>query len=156
MDLLDQALRLRPANKVALTFKCHPRTLHRRMIESGRVIARPPPRVGPRHTGSAVQMSDLTDGQLDMLVAEILQDYPEYGRSMLKGALRANGYRVFPLHLNESFNRVYGTPGVFGGRRLTRRRYRVPGANSLWHHDGQHGEKMYRAKVGTLLMEQQV
>lgn len=39
----------------------------------------------------------------------------------------------------ESYLRVYGTPGVFGDRAIHRRVYTVAGANSLWHHDGQHG-----------------
>ncbi|CUA71582.1 hypothetical protein RSOLAG22IIIB_09669 [Rhizoctonia solani] len=34
---------------------------------------------------------------------------------------------------------VRGAPGVFGNRAIHHIKYRVPGPNSLWHHDGQHG-----------------
>ena len=40
----------------------------------------------------------------------------------------------------ESYLRVIGPPNnQFGNRRIERRVYSVPGPNTLWHHDGQHG-----------------
>ena len=46
---------------------------------------------------------------------------------------------VSEARVRDSLERVSGVPGTFGGRRVHRRRYQVAGANSLWHHDGQHG-----------------
>ena len=58
---------------------------------------------------------------------------------MATAALRANGVIVSEGRVRGSLARVSGVPGTFGGWRVHRRRYQVAGANSLWHHDGQHG-----------------
>ena len=50
------------------------------------------------------------------------------------------GYHIPRSHLEASYARVHGAPAnVFGVRRIERRVYKVPGPNSLWHHDRQHG-----------------
>ena len=59
---------------------------------------------------------------------------------MLHGYLRAKGYRVPIKRISSSYLRVHGTPAAFGSRQIERRVYSVPGVNSLWHHDGQHGK----------------
>jgi hypothetical protein len=58
---------------------------------------------------------------------------------MLKGHLKADGYRVPRARIAASYLRVHGSPGSFGARFIHRTPYNVAGANSLWHHDGQHG-----------------
>lgn len=86
-------------------------------------------------------VSRITDQELDGLLVSILQSFPTYGRRMIAGHLTTfDHYRVHGERIRASYRRVHGTPGVFGGRRIHRRRYKVPGANSLWHHDGQHGK----------------
>ena len=60
---------------------------------------------------------------------------------MATAALRAQGVMVSEGHVRESLTRVSGILGIFGGRRVHQRRYKVAGANLLWHHDGQHGDQ---------------
>jgi hypothetical protein len=148
--LLRTALRLRSLTQLGQTFKCSPRTLRRRAMEHGLVDPAPPVHVEATRTAdspiareyasSSPAVSDITNEQLDQLVASILQSFPDFGRRMIKGSLTANGYRVPEDRITASYNRVHGAPGIFGGRRIHRKRYKVPGANSLWHHDGQHGK----------------
>ena len=91
------------------------------------------------HQSSTTPVSTLPDTDLDRIVAESRQIFPWLGREMLKGRLIAMGYKVPRSRLRASFIRVHGVSGVFGQRRIHRRKYKVAGANSLWHHDGQHG-----------------
>lgn len=58
---------------------------------------------------------------------------------MIRGRLKAAGFNVPMDRIAGAYLRVHGAPGIFGGRAIHRRVYSVPGANSLWHHDGQHG-----------------
>ena len=71
---------------------------------------------------------------------------------MLFGRLKAAGYHVPVERIAASYLRVHGAPGSFGGRAVHRRAYHVAGANSLWHHDGQHGKptSIYHLYVLTL------
>ncbi len=84
--------------------------------------------------------STLTDEQLDVLLSQCLQDFPKFGRRKIAGYLRDRGHHVPDRRLRESYVRVHGAPAIFGDRNIHRKRYHVAGANSLWHHDGQHGE----------------
>jgi hypothetical protein len=131
------------------SFKCSSRTLTRRLQDAGSKPYGPPVYIdvqGP--DGSVVRqyqgnttapMTLVTDEVLDGIVAEVLQDFPDFGRSMIAGALRSRGLRVSSTRQRAARVRVHGAPGTFGVRKIQRRRYKVPGANSLWHHDGQHG-----------------
>lgn len=89
----------------------------------------------------------LSDDALDRLVARSLQDFPNLGRSMIKGVLKSAGHDVPTKRIVASYIRVHGTGGRFGRRAIHRREYKVPGANSLWHHDGQHGEYFLSSSV---------
>lgn len=86
----------------------------------------------------------LSDEALDRLVARTLQDFPNLGRSMIKGVLKSGGHDIPTKRITASYTRVHGTGGRFGRRAIHRREYKVPGANSLWHHDGQHGQHIRR------------
>ncbi|KAF7366284.1 hypothetical protein MSAN_00884600 [Mycena sanguinolenta] len=77
--------------------------------------------------------------ELDRHVADILSLFPHFGREMISGALVARGFRVPRDRIEASCHRVNGISRVFGERVIERRVYWVPGVNSLWHHDGQHG-----------------
>lgn len=91
-----------------------------------------------RHNHAGPRMSDITDWQLDETLALILEDHPRYGRAMLLGALHTLGHRVQRERVEQSYLRVYGPPRVFGSREIVRRGYSSPGANAVWHHDGNH------------------
>jgi len=141
-DLLSTALTLRPKTQVAKTAECSARTIRRRQIDYGIVVSRPSHSQeqqvvgddgGPPHSGA------IGDGELDHYLAIVIQDFPSFGRRLATAALRANGVMVSEGRVRDSLARIRGVPGIFGGRRVHRRRYHVAGANSLWHHDGQHG-----------------
>jgi hypothetical protein len=148
LELLQGALPHRPLTKMASTFSCSSRTLTRRLQDAGLkevgqpvyvVVEDPEGNMVKEYKSTGPRMTEITDDELDHIISEILQDFPNFGRSMIAGALKALGIRVSSERQRESRLRVHGAPGVFGVRRLERRRYKVPGANSLWHHDGQHG-----------------
>lgn len=81
----------------------------------------------------------LSDDALDRLVARTLQDFPNLGRSMIRGVLKSGGHDIPTKRITASYTRVHSTGGRFGRRAIHRHEYNVPGANPLWHHDGQHG-----------------
>lgn len=141
-NLLSTALTLRPKTQVAKTAECSARTIRRRQIDYGIVVP------GPSHSQAQQAVGDngrppysgaIGDEELDRYLAIVIQDFPSFGRRLATAALRANGVMVSEGRVRDSLARIRGVPGVFGGRRVHRRRYHVAGANSLWHHDGQHG-----------------
>lgn len=145
---LAEALSLRGPTHLAAVFNCSARTVRRAALRAGLVEPGEPVyadtslhdgTVVRTYTSSAPAMTAITDEQLDTLVAAVLQVFPDFGRRMLNGRLKSAGYRVPRERLRTSYLRVHGAPGGFGVRFIHRRPYNVPGANSLWHHDGQHG-----------------
>lgn len=85
----------------------------------------------------------MTDQDVDAAVAAQLEIFPNFGRSMMYGALQTAGYNIPRARVQQAYDRLQGGPSTsFGNRRIHRRSYCVAGPNSLWHHDGQHG--MYR------------
>lgn len=58
---------------------------------------------------------------------------------MLNGMLRALGHQIPRERIRASLVRIDPVQRVFQRIRIRRRVYSVPGPNSLWHHDGQHG-----------------
>jgi hypothetical protein len=145
-DLLSTALTLRPKTQVAKTANCSARTIRRRQLDYGIVIPGPSRSQaqqaggddgGPSHSGA------LSDDELDRYLTILIQDFPTFGRRLATASLRANGIIVSEVRVRDSLVRIRGVPGTFGGRRVHRRRYQVAGANSLWHHDGQHGIDYY-------------
>lgn len=136
-------------SRIAPLAHCHTRTVRRRALEAGLVEPADPVRqfvthedgtTTIRYTSTAPPVSSLSDAALDTAVASILEVFPDFGQRMLMGHLRAQGHRVPQDRIAESYVRVNGGPGIFNGHRIVRRVYRVPGPNSLWHHDGQHGK----------------
>lgn len=136
---------------LAAMFDCSARTIRRRRLEFG--LSAPGHTVfsdeelsdgqilRTYHPGSASNLSDLTDDQIDQLVLSIYYQFPSFGRRMLDGYLLELGHRVPRRRLEESYHRVVGpSTRTFAPQRLVRRTYSVPGPNSLWHHDGQHGQ----------------
>lgn len=142
-EILSTALTLRPKTQIANTAGCSARTIRRRQLDHGIIVPGPthPQQAQPasrdNHTLSHSEV--IADDQLDRHLAVIIQDFPTFGRRLATAALRANGVIVSEGRVRDSLARVSGVPGTFGGRRVHRRRYQVAGANSLWHHDGQHG-----------------
>jgi hypothetical protein len=142
-NLLSTALALRPKMQIAKTANCSARTIRRRQLDYG--INLPGPsrshtQLADHDEGNPLPPSgEISNQELDQFLAIVMQDFPTFGRRLATASLRANGVIVSEGRARESLARVSGVPGTFGGRRVHRRQYRVAGANSLWHHDGQHG-----------------
>lgn len=101
------------------------RTVHRRMSEFGLSVQE--------------QYTDITDSELDTLVADIHTDFPNCGNNVMKGHLLSHGYRIQQHRIRESLRRVDPRGSML--RRLqviNRRVYCVPGPRSLYHIDGNH------------------
>lgn len=146
-NLLSTALTLRPKTQIANTAKCSARTIRRRQLDYG--IDTPGPSrsqvqpTGGNDTPAHSRSETISDEELDQCLAIIIQDFPTFGRRLATASLRAHGVIVPESRVRDSLTRINGAPGVFGGRRVHRRRYKVAGANSLWHHDGQHGNNQF-------------
>lgn len=128
--ILSSVLSIEPKTTLATMLGCSARTVRRRQQDV------------ERQTGVHLtpRRSTLPDNELDVIVDGILAEFPHYGRSMLMGAMTFQGHNVPERRVRQSLDRVRGVPGrFFGSRPIHRRKYFVPAANSLWHHDGQHG-----------------
>lgn len=149
-EILSVALDLRGPTHLAPIFNCNPRTIRRRALELGLVDAGEPVYVEYEqedgslfriYRSSTGALSILNDQELDDVMTYILAAFPSFGRRMIDGHLKHLGHRIPRARLEASYTRVHGRPaGAFGPRRIERRVYSVPGPNSLWHHDGQHGQ----------------
>lgn len=148
-SILAPAIELRGPTHLAAVFQVSARTVRRRALEYGLVEPGAPVYVDYEaedgtvtrfYTSSTAPTSDLSDDELDGIMQQILDHFPYFGRRMIQGHFQYLGHRVTRSRVLESYARVYGAPlNIFGLRRIQRRVYSVPGPNSLWHHDGQHG-----------------
>ncbi|KAF7972608.1 hypothetical protein HWV62_17426 [Athelia sp. TMB] len=146
---LREALSLRGPTGIAPVLACCSRTVRRRAIEHGLVVpARPVFQATVLPDGNITRSYNvpaaqpppaISDEALDAMVLDVLTVFPAFGRSMLAGHLAARGQSVHRDRLRASYIRVHGAPVAWGNRVIDRRGYNVAGANSLWHHDGQHG-----------------
>lgn len=128
--VLSNSLLLEPKTTLATILGCSARTIRRRQQEIEDKTGIP----------LCPQKSLLSDEEVDKVVEGILVESPGYGRSMVMGAMAVSGHNVPERRVRESLDRVRGVPARFlGSRPIHRRKYFVPAANSLWHHDGQHG-----------------
>lgn len=92
------------------------------------------------YASSTAPTSDLLDDELDEIMQQILQHFPFFGHRMIQGHFYYLGHRVTRSRMLESYTWVHGAPiNIFGSWWIQRWVYSVPGPNSLWHHDGQHG-----------------
>ena len=83
--------------------------------------------------------SAISDNELDDLVIRLRRHFRRAGVTMLDGMLRRLGYRIPRERIQQSLVRIDPVQRVFQRIQIRRRVYSVPGPNSLWHHDGQHG-----------------
>lgn len=148
-NFLVTSISLRGPTEIAAIVGCSARTIRRRALEQGLVEPGQPVYVDHINedgsltrfwTSSTGGVSNLSDDDLDTMTLQILENFPNFGRRMIDGHFRHLGHRVPRRRLQASYTRVHGPPlGAFGPRRIQRRVYKVPGPNSLAHHDGQHG-----------------
>ena len=88
-------------------------------------------------------LSTLSDDNLDALITQLHSNFHRAGLSMLDGMLRRLGHRLPRERIRASLMRIDPVQCVFQRIRIRRRVYLVPGPNSLWHHDGQHGQSLH-------------
>ena len=81
----------------------------------------------------------ITDAELDVLVRDIARRTPFSGIRMVQGEVESQGIHVQRERIRASLHRVdsLNIRARFS-HVIERRRYRVPGPNSLWHVDGNH------------------
>jgi hypothetical protein len=106
-------------------------------------LAFPPdiPTPAGQHTVSfTAPLSTLSDAELDELILCLRRHYCRAGVTMLHGMLLRLGHRIPQERIHQSLLRIDPVQRVFERIRIRRRTYSVPGPNSLWHHDGQHGK----------------
>ena len=83
--------------------------------------------------------TDINDQDLDDGVHAIQHNFPNAGLVMIQGHLRSEGVCVQRHRIGASVAHVDPIRRKFRWHQvLTRRTYRVPGPNSLWHIDGNH------------------
>ncbi|KAG6806455.1 hypothetical protein H0H92_011282, partial [Tricholoma furcatifolium] len=93
----------------------------------------------PVITSYTAPLSTLSDEDLDELLIRLRGHFRRAGITILDGMVRRLGHRVPRQRIRESLTRIDPVRRVFERIRIRRRVYNVPGPNSLWHHDGQHG-----------------
>ncbi|KAJ7677312.1 hypothetical protein B0H17DRAFT_902312, partial [Mycena rosella] len=76
--------------------------------------------------------SELSDDELDNLLLWLRSHFHH-------GMLRHLGHRVQQERVRQSLLRIDPVRRILERIRIWYRVYSVPGPNSLWHHDGQHG-----------------
>lgn len=148
INFLRTALELRGPTHIAPVIGTSSKTVRRWALEANLVQPGQPVfeyfthndgTVERLHNSGTRPTATLSDNALDEIVHSILESFPAWGRRMLAGRLESLGHHVPRERLIASYLRAHGPPGSFGDRTIHRRTYSVAGANSLWHHDGQHG-----------------
>lgn len=148
-DVLAATLQYRGPTHLAPIFNCSSQTIRHIALEYGLVELGPPVYVDYQHedgeiyhfyTSSTDASSNLTDDELDSLITKIVQHFPNFGRKMIDGHLKHLGHHVPHSHIQAAYLRIHGPPAAsFGQTHIQHQVYSVPGPNSLWHHNGQHG-----------------
>lgn len=118
--------------EIAHVFGCSTKTVHRRIVEF--------------RLSGLVSYSTISDNELDALVKDFVSSFPTAGQKTLAGHLSTLGYRIQRCRIRDSLYRVDPWGVEQRTRRLLhRRKYKVPGPNSLWHIDGNH--KLVRWRI---------
>ncbi|XP_055357957.1 uncharacterized protein LOC129602819 isoform X2 [Paramacrobiotus metropolitanus] len=85
------------------------------------------------------KFSTISDADLDLLIAGILESFPNVGYRYIFGQLKTGGLYIQRRRILSSLRRI--DPYGVANRYLTfvpRRVYSNPGPNALWHMDGNH------------------
>ncbi|KAF8204269.1 hypothetical protein K438DRAFT_1905446 [Mycena galopus ATCC 62051] len=98
-------------------------------------------------------MSDISDDDLDMLLLRLRTHYRRAGLSMLNGMLHQLGHRVAIERIRQSLLRIDPVWRIFERICIRRHDYCILGTNSLWHHDGQHGESIHNVRIERLWID---
>ncbi|KAJ7936291.1 hypothetical protein B0H13DRAFT_2304010 [Mycena leptocephala] len=124
-QFLRAALDLRGPTGIAPEIGVCPRTVRRVALRNG--LSQPgAPVVQSRvnadgttervHASTTAPVSIVSDAELDHLVATTLEVFPQFGRRMIRGHLKSQGYRIPRERITTSYLRVHGGPAIFGDR----------------------------------------
>lgn len=87
----------------------------------------------------ARKFTEISDQHLVNEIREVYQNHPHCGVSMMHGHLRARGIIVPQSRVRDALRETDPASSVLRwGLMAQRRKYSVPGPNSLWHIDGHH------------------
>lgn len=83
--------------------------------------------------------SSITDQELDSVISQIKEEFPNCGYRLMHGHLLRKGHRVSQARIREALHRV-DSEGVAirWSSAVQRRKYTVSSPLSLWHIDGNH------------------
>lgn len=85
------------------------------------------------------QYSDITDQDLDHLIAQIQHQFPSCGNQQMLGHLQSRGFRIQQIRVRNSQRRVDPEGSLLRHLNgIVRREYSVPAPRSLYHIDGNH------------------
>lgn len=80
------------------------------------------------------RFSSITDEELDLIMANCLEDFPQTGQVMLQGHMTSLALHIPRQRLRDSLQRVGMRNSMAPA--IARRTYSVAGPNALWHVDG--------------------
>jgi hypothetical protein len=162
-NYLEHVLDIRGPYELTDVFKCSARTIRRRAVEYGLRGPGLAPFLNEELPDGSLARRWVSSGKrarsaissnavaLDTVVASVLATFPGYGQCKVDGALRAQGIRVPRDCLIAAIQRVSGPSARFTRPIIQRRAYYVPAVNSLWHHDGNHGNSNCMLFVSVLI-----
>ncbi|KAK1218916.1 hypothetical protein PQX77_014961 [Marasmius sp. AFHP31] len=92
-----------------------------------------------KNFGIEYKFSEITDKELDSITREVQHTRPGTGRRYLAGHLASAGIKVQMERIRQSLARVDPIGQAIRNRdTVTRRNYRIPRPNAMWHIDGHH------------------
>ncbi len=111
-----------------------------REVENAMLISRSTIWRRLRETGTFMsKYCDIADSALDSIVRDFRHNHPHAGQVVIQGYLTSTGVCVQRYRIRKSISRVDPLGSFLHCRQpVTRRKYAVPGPNSLWHIDGHH------------------
>ncbi|KAJ6479992.1 hypothetical protein C8R47DRAFT_1285349, partial [Mycena vitilis] len=136
--LLSHALSLRGPTHLRDIFNVSARTIRRRaidynLVQPGVPVYTDTPQadgtVSRTYTSTSAAVSPLTDDALDTLLTDILRTFPNFGRRMISGRLRAAGHRVPRDRIAASYLRVHVIHCFIDGKSRYVTRIRVSNNN---------------------------
>ena len=79
-------------------------------------------------------VNTLNDSELEDLLRRIRGEHPNIGETMIMGLIRAQGYQVSRVRVRDTLQQIDPLSTALRWHTITsRRQYRVPSLNSLWH-----------------------
>lgn len=118
-NILEVSYGLRGPTELGQVFGVSSRTVRRRALEQGLAEPGQPVYVefenedGTRtryYTSSTSPQTQLPDAELDVIMLQILNSFPSFGRRMIDGHLKYLGIHVPRSRIQASYARVHGPP----------------------------------------------